>query len=428
MYQGVTLPNIGSDILNARELLYPFLWWDFSGTTYTIAPDSRGISYKLYNMSLTVLGKAVPNAAGGLTKDVMSDAEQILADVVQILSTSPELKQFRINQANISLTPTIDENKDGVEGWTCVVPFKIPYTFCYTSLPITDFSTVTPFCKPGRINVNGTFSSLVQSGADANLTIVDTAGTQVGTETPTGSGNFVVPVGSAGVYYARAQYLDDQIVREFDEAWYRANRNPNAHNDSIPIGAQIQRINYNTTLRDQLVFNNIHGHTNRFTGYNVTTRQDTGGYYDWADGEYKDVNGNLSDKDTEFPTYAGNRFLIIDHYTGRMYIGVRLGITRILTALQDVENLTDAGFSDWENVTYGTAVMLSDNRYNNSLGVDRPPWAYDQTQFWTCTNTPGQRTDRVIIHVTNNTTGSGTIVSTTANRWPTRVHYTGRIS
>jgi len=125
--------NRGTKNQDGRQLLYPYMWIDYSTVTYDIV-RTKGIGFKLYSMQICVLDKHTPNVRN--SPEVMSDTEAILADAVQFFMTSQAIKDFRLDLTNIVAQPVRDEDKDGVEGWCATLNFKIPYAFCVTSLPI----------------------------------------------------------------------------------------------------------------------------------------------------------------------------------------------------------------------------------------------------------------------------------------------------
>ena len=96
--------------------------------------NGRGIGYKIYSMRLVVMDKYTPSSKN--TTEVMSDTEGILSDFIQFLLTSSTTKDFRLDVTSIQGLPVRDSEVDGAEGWAGVIPFKIPYQFCATNLPM----------------------------------------------------------------------------------------------------------------------------------------------------------------------------------------------------------------------------------------------------------------------------------------------------
>ena len=117
-----------------KELSYPYLWVDYDSTSYDIG-EARSISSKTYSMRLFVADKQSDNIKSD--KDIMSDTEGILSDIVQWLLSKEELRKIIVPNGRINATPTIDGTKDGAHGWSCTIPLKIPYVFCIENLPIT---------------------------------------------------------------------------------------------------------------------------------------------------------------------------------------------------------------------------------------------------------------------------------------------------
>jgi len=116
-----------------RELVYPYLWYDYKDVRYVVTKNQRGIAYKLYTFQFMVMDKYTPNQIN--SKEVMSDTEGILSDFIQKLVNDRSLKEFIIEEGTIAGTPVRDDEKDGVEGWLIPLAFKIPYSFCAKNLP-----------------------------------------------------------------------------------------------------------------------------------------------------------------------------------------------------------------------------------------------------------------------------------------------------
>lgn len=125
---------IGTSREENRPLVRPYLWTDYVSTEYIVMQNSRGIAYKVYTFSFTVLDKYTPNVKN--SQEVMSDTEGMLSDFLQWLTNNPAMREFRIQMKSYTALPVRDDAKDGDEGWTCNVAFKIPYEFCYSNLPI----------------------------------------------------------------------------------------------------------------------------------------------------------------------------------------------------------------------------------------------------------------------------------------------------
>lgn len=154
--------NIGVSLKDNRQLEYPFLHVDYSSTNYNLSANSRGISHKLYTMSLTVLDKYSPNTEN--SSEVMSDTEAMLADVVQYFMNSSTMKEFRLDVSSITAQPVRDEDKDGSEGWTALIPFKIPYQFCASNLPIGAAPPDNGGGQPSTYSIQDTDGTVLYSG------------------------------------------------------------------------------------------------------------------------------------------------------------------------------------------------------------------------------------------------------------------------
>lgn len=115
------------------ELAYPYLWVDYDSAAYEIG-EGRHLSSKLYTMRLFVADKQYENIKSD--KDIMSDTEGILSDVVQYLLTSPALKKVIIAQGSVTAIPAVDATKDGVYGWILTLPIKVAYHFCHKDIPV----------------------------------------------------------------------------------------------------------------------------------------------------------------------------------------------------------------------------------------------------------------------------------------------------
>lgn len=116
-----------------HEMNYPYLWVDYDSAGYEIG-TGRNISSKVYTMRLFVADKHYDNIKSD--KDIMSDTEGILSDIIQYLLTHPDMKKVIIAQGFINALPAIDATKDDVRGWIAPIQIKVAYPFCHTDLPI----------------------------------------------------------------------------------------------------------------------------------------------------------------------------------------------------------------------------------------------------------------------------------------------------
>lgn len=273
-------------------------------------------------------------------------------------------------------------------------------------------------CEPALVTINSTLISNVPSGGSIIIEVENNDESNVGELI---GGKWVVPY-SDKIYYNRKVWNDTNYVQDYDEAWHILN-GINEYVDNIPVGAKIQNIDYsNLSIKDRLIYKNVYGHFFRFTGVN-------GGYYNPDDGNYYDLDNNISTKDLQFPKYLSNRYFIIDHLTGFMWIGIRLGTTDFNTNLDYARDLEQGGFSNWIVPSDKVAIQLFDNVYDFNLNAtDRPPWSYDQPFHWTCTNNTSNR-----INNANYFSCFGNILiagknNIAANRWVFRVHLNGTIN
>ncbi len=116
-----------------QELAYPYLWVDYGSVGYEVG-DGRNFSTKTYNMRLFVADKQYENIKSD--KDIMSDTEGILSDIVQYLLGEPSLKKVIIAQGSITALPAREETKDNVYGWVLDLPIRVASAFCHSDLPI----------------------------------------------------------------------------------------------------------------------------------------------------------------------------------------------------------------------------------------------------------------------------------------------------
>ena len=136
------IANIGNDTQkdDSVKLEYPYVWIDYDSITQGIG-QTRGTQFLIYTLRLVVLDKYTPSSKN--TMEVMSDTAGILNDFIQYISTHSDLKEFRLSGSDVQILPVRDNEKDGAEGWTALVPFKIPYQFCATNLPVNPFGNIT---------------------------------------------------------------------------------------------------------------------------------------------------------------------------------------------------------------------------------------------------------------------------------------------
>lgn len=184
--------DIGQSREENRQLDYPYMWIDYSDTNYAIG-QNRGISAKLYTMSLTILDKYSPNVKN--VEDVMSDVEEYISDIIQYYLNSPTMKEFRLDTNSITARPVEDEDKDGAIGWNALITFRIPYAFCASNLPIG-----TPpsggGAAPSTYSINDSDGNVLYSGSiSAGSSLVQVIGD---TEVQNSSSTYNVTVNAEG--------------------------------------------------------------------------------------------------------------------------------------------------------------------------------------------------------------------------------------
>lgn len=219
-------------------------------------------------------------------------------------------------------------------------------------------------------------------------TITDTANTFIG-EVP----NSINPE----VYYNRPYLTQTVSYADGDEGWRRINGG-NDYRDAIPDIGIIQRIEPDLVngRSDYLKYKNIWGHYFRFTGEN-------GGYWDEADGNFYDKDGNVSTKAAEFVTYDNaTRWLVYDHLTGLAIPNERGGATVWADCCSQVLTYTDffgAGVGlQWVFIAVSEAYSMRNNNniegmlYENSTANRENFIAYSQANQWTGTTRPNATT------------------------------------
>ena len=444
-------------VANAHEMLNSFHYGEFLNIYQSGKIDYNTLLMNVnnatldahwitMNVELAVMDKVFKDKSS--LNDVESDTLQILTDFYSVITTSFRWQSFSQVAAATPMRKFISKGEDQVTGWGQTVQLKIKRKNGLCDLPISGYDydgEYTPSCAGVKIYedliyirtvesggsfyyntdcaqvtllVNGAEFTMVDSGDSFDLNVVNQDGTQVGEKD---GDDYVVPY-SDDIYYNRRAWTDTYYVQDYDEAWHILN-GINDYVESIPVGAKIQQVDYSDlTVKDRLIYNNIHGHKFRFTGVN-------GGYYNPDDSNYYDVDGNISDKATEFPTYLGTRYFIIDHLSGIMWIGVRLGGINFNTNLTDARDATDGGYTDWIVPSKHDAEQLFDSRYNlNLYEIERPPWDYNQLTYWTCSNYPQDKITRAWYFHGYNMTAGDRKTSTGANRSRCRIHLTGTIN
>jgi hypothetical protein len=458
-HTGVTLNKLIQEIetlSNAHEMLNSFHYGEFldiyqSGKIiyYTLLMNVNNATlddhYITLNIEFMVMDKVFKDESS--LNDVESDTLQILTDIYSVITTSIKWQSFSKVAAATPMRKFIGKGEDQVTGWAQTVQLKIKRKNGLCDLPIVDYDydgEYTPSCQGVKISEDGIYIKTVESGGkfnystsclqtellvngipfisvdsgdNYNLNVINLDGDHTGVKM---GDNWVVPI-SEKIYYNRAWYLDDVIIELYDEGWWIVN-GINDYNEAIPTGAKKQQINNEIGLVDKLIYNNIHHHKFRFTGVN-------GGYYDHSDLNYYTKDGVISTKLVEFPIYEGSRFFIIDHLTGYMWIGIRLGATTQLSTLTFVNDLVQDGYNDWKVPSLGTGMQLMDNRYiPNLYSISRLPWEYNQPAYWTCTNATYQPMNRAFFINGYNVISYNMKSGSSSNKWCFREHLTGTIN
>tara|TARA_R110000787_G_scaffold271095_1_gene378203 strand:+ start:1870 stop:3642 length:1773 start_codon:yes stop_codon:yes gene_type:complete len=231
-------------------------------------------------------------------------------------------------------------------------------------------------------NSNGTFNDSVNAEGSKilpDITHTDSDGSS--TVLPAQTGMVCTTVSAPlDVYYDRPSIINSTSFVTYDEGWLYANNYDPDY--TLPSGTIYQRIDSSVNA-DYLCYNNSFGHKFRFTGLN-------GGYYDFNDSTYKDVDGVLSSFVIEFANPVGSSSTtdgyIIDNLTGIGWRSRRGGGINWATALNDVGISTLFSFTDWKTPTWGFMNTLIRVDVDNWLkSADRSPFQYDQIQQWTCT-------------------------------------------
>lgn len=232
-----------------------------------------------------------------------------------------------------------------------------------------------------------------------------------------------VPLGSQKDSYTWEINTDDDILVHYvrpalyDVASMGLNHDQKWHFDNgtfdytIPAGTKPQQLD--PVNADMLLYDNVWGHKFRFVG-------STGGYYQESDATYRDVDGNVSDRDTEFLLSGG--YYIIDEYTGLGYRGVRGGSTNLTNQLA-AQPRSYSGFNDFYSPTRNMIMGLF--RVDKTLQLylsSRPPFDIQLT-LWTCSPYNNNPTSQGWSMAT---TGTISITSFTTNRAEisVRAHYT----
>lgn len=295
-------------------------------------------------------------------------------------------------------------------------------------------SSFTPSddCDPAVLNVNGVFLKNIPSGEVFNLVVIDTNGTAVGdvygdtvivpaqvvdpasvtlqgvslTDIPGGQTKAMaiyyegtsdlVPLtpvtDTANTYEATAPaVVTPEItanlplltqalnIQDYDEKWHIDNDTFTRTLPASPLYQQLDPTDPTKILHDDSAITGITQHKYRIVG-------PKGGYYNEADGTYRDINGNLSTENDEFFVGpAGSDYYGICRKT---WLGIRLrrgGSSPMPTQLS-LAPYTYCGFNDFYIPPISYMWDLADRKDVNLpfYAVDRPPFDI-QLSLWSCT-------------------------------------------
>jgi len=176
---------------------------------------------------------------------------------------------------------------------------------------------------------------------------------------------------------APLRYKLDQsrAVQTNDEYWHKTNGTFDYAYTSGSVTQMLDPTTPDKIFYDDSAVTGITQHLFRFVGH-------AGGYYQESDATYRDIDGNLSDKATEFTLVSG--FYIIDRLTWCGWYGARGG-SIALTAGLATYPISRNGFADYwmPPSKYFTGIIRTDVNlplYNSS----RPPFDIQLT-LWSCT-------------------------------------------
>lgn len=241
-------------------------------------------------------------------------------------------------------------------------------------------------CIAATNTLNGNQIDGTLIATNKNISIVDDLGAIINptilNDTKTNLDLEIVGGGSSDlkVYYNRPDIVNMPSYATYDEGdLFNTNYDPPF---LIPNDGVYQQKDLSIN-EDYLFYNNVWGHKFRLTSL-------TGGYYDFNDGQYKDVNGNLSTFIDEFrlPSAGVNNTdgLIVDHLTGLSHRSIRGGAANYLNSLSSIPGTVYAGYSDYRSPTLAFMLTLwSPNMLNFLYPANRQPFQYNQPTLWSCT-------------------------------------------
>jgi hypothetical protein len=377
-----------SDIGTSRQMEFPYMWTIPNDGTITTSNNSQT---PVHSFTFRIVDrinqqnnyKNINGIDSDNQQETLSDTFQIAQDLILFIKTELRIVGIVIdNEDGITVEKIFDETTDKVTGHAVTIDLKTRHINC--AIPYDGISvTATTYCPKVTVkNSDSTYSNKVSAGSILSLPDITVT---------TGDGDLTYPSvvdinlssytssDVVNVYYNRPPIQNITSYDTYDEGWmYATNYDPES---DLPSGAVLQ-VQDVSVSPDYLRYNNAFGHKFRLTGPN-------GGYYDFNDGQYKDVNGTVSDFETEFAT-AGETIpgdgYIIDHLTGLGWRAIRGGAANFVQQFSVVGTLAN-GYTDYYNPTYGwlyTLVRVDLTDYLNP--THRPPFQWSQTNAW-C-NTP----------------------------------------
>lgn len=177
----------------------------------------------------------------------------------------------------------------------------------------------------------------------------------------------------------------NQTVQAYvhDEKWHKDNGTFDIAYPTTPKVQQTELDDSEKILFDDSAITGITQHLFRFVGQ-------LGGYYDPNDDNYYDIDGNLSDRNTEFLTNSGN-YYIIDRLTWLGWNGIRSGSSSVPIIL-GIMPVTRGAFSDFYLPPISFFSQLTRPDLNLPLYLSaRPPFDI-QLNLWSCTYYAGTTT------------------------------------
>lgn len=232
-------------------------------------------------------------------------------------------------------------------------------------------------CSPANVsNSDGSLDIDVASGGSLVLNDVNHTQTDGSTESlPMGTALVCDPPGPGAIAPIRPKLYQTQSWMNYDEKWHIDNGTFDYVYTSTDIVQMIDPVTPDKVFHDDSSVTGISQHLFRFIGA-------AGGYYDESDGTYRDIDGNLSTRDTEF--LLSGSYYIIDRLTWCGYRGTRGG-SASLSAHLSIAPFTFSGFNDFyiPPIWYLKSLIRTDINLQLYLS-DRPPFDIQLT-LWSCT-------------------------------------------